>query len=121
MNKFKNKSVLGINHIQFRSKVESEHALWLESERRAGRVLEWIYERGYELKSEGKLIGRHKPDFTVMLPDGRVEVHEVKGGRATQTEAWRLRKKLFEANYPHIKYRVFAFGIERKPRVIQWG
>ena len=67
-----------------------------------------------------KLIGRHKPDFTITLPDGRIEVHEVKGGQATKTEAWGLRKKLFEANYPHIRYRVFEFGSERRARVIRW-
>lgn len=138
MNKFRNVVSKGVRGIMFRSKAERDHALWLEAERRAGRIKKWEYEKSYELTASDpypgdslspaqnvgsptiKLIGRHKPDFTVTLPDGRTEVHEVKGGNATKTEAWGLRKKLFEANYPHIRYRVFEFGGERRARVIQW-
>ena len=59
-------------------------------------------------------IGGHKPDFLVELPDGRIEVHERKGGQATKTEAWGLRRKIFEANYPHITYRVFDGNLKTK-------
>lgn len=79
---------------------------------KAGLIHSWEYEKLYELWAEGRLIGTHKPDFTVYLPGGRVEVHEVKGGRATMTEAWAIRKKLFQANYPNIKYKVFGTGVK---------
>ena len=136
--KYGNSVVHGIRGYTYRSKAERDHALWLEAERRSGRVKAWEYEKSYDLTAgdpfpgdsikagervgDGgiKLIGRHKPDFTITLPDGRIEVHEVKGGQATKTEAWGLRKKLFEANYPHIRYRVFEFGSERRARVIRW-
>lgn len=106
--------------ICFRSKAEATHALWLESELQANKILEWIYEKRYLLEVNGSLVATHKPDFTIVLKDGREVVHEVKGGRATMTEAWALRRNLFEAIYPHIKYEVFANWESRRRRYI-WG
>ncbi len=120
MNKYGAVIVRGIGGYTYRSKAERDHALWLEAERRSGRIKAWEYEKSYDLLAYEKLIGRHKPDFTITLKDGRNEVHEVKGGNATKTEAWGLRKKIFEANYPFIRYRVFEFGGERRSRTIQW-
>lgn len=110
MNKFN-----AISSGGYRSKAENLHSLWLRSEIRAKRIVQFKYEVSYDLfawtsqlgKSEKVFIGKHKPDFTVEFPNGCIEVHEVKGGNATKTEAWNLRKKIFEANYPHILYKVF--------------
>ena len=105
---------------ELRSDAEVKHALWLLGELRAKRILDFEFEKPWELfacsEMTGirKLIGHHKVDFTVTLPDGRVEVHEVKWGQATQTEAWQLRRKIFEANYTHVRYRVFEFGSEKR-------
>lgn len=108
MNKYRNRPPeLPLKGVYFKSQAERNHALWLESEKQAGRVAHWQYEMSYDLKANGKLVSKHKPDFTVTLPNGVVEVNEVKGGLATQTDAWRLRRKLFVANFPHIKYKVF--------------
>lgn len=127
----------------YRSDAEVKHGLWLLAELRAGRVKDFEFEKAWELfscrvghseivisekgmSSSGiepfrpvKTIGHHKPDFTVWLPDGRTEVHEIKAGQATQTEAWQLRKKIFEANYPWCRYRVFEFGMEKRKWFIQ--
>jgi len=128
----------------YQSEANVKHGLWLLGELRAGRIKEFEYEKRWELFScqvatpqivisEGgrisvdrnepfgptKTVGHHKPDFTVWLKDGRVEVHEVKWGRATQTEAWHLRRKIFEANYPWCRYRVFEFGSEKRKWFIQ--
>lgn len=108
-NKYKNKQANALGH-SFRSQAERNHALWLEAEQQAGRIAGYLYEKSYPLICHGKLIGKHKPDFTVAYKTGRVEVHEVKGGRITMTEAWRLRKKMFEGNYPEIKYVVYLGG-----------
>jgi len=48
-------------------------------------------------------VADHRVDFVVSFPDGREEVHEVKG---FATDVWNLKRKLFEANYPGIPYRV---------------
>ena len=106
--------------IAFRSKAEAMHALWLESEKTAGKILEWCYEKRYPFEVNGKQVASHKPDFTILLNDGREVVHEVKGGQATMTEAWAIRRNLFEAIYPHIKYEVFANWESRRRRYI-WG
>ena len=49
------------------------------------------------------VIGKHIVDFIVVTREGGTEAHEVKG---METAIWRLKKKIFEANYPHIKYVV---------------
>ncbi len=52
------------------------------------------------LALDGTVIGHYTADFSYR-PTDRVGliVEDVKGGRATSTEAYRLRKKIFEANY----------------------
>ena len=45
----------------------------------------------------------HLVDFLVCHNDGSFEVIEVKG---MKTEVWKLKRKWFEACYPHIKYTV---------------
>lgn len=129
-NKFGNQAA-AVFGISFKSGAERDHALWLQSEKQARRITSWQYEKSYDLlafddvsgsSSGGKvLIGKHKPDFTVELANGTTEVHEIKGGRATKTEAWELRRKIFKANYPHIRYKVFD-GLVRVHggRVIQF-
>ena len=57
----------------------------------------------YSINIDGQFICKHKVDFLVMLNDGKLEVHEVKG---RTTKDWILKKKMFEARYPDIKYVV---------------
>lgn len=114
MNKFKNIPV-NWNGMGFRSKAERMHAMWLNSEQEAGKIIGWAYEKQYDLfawtsqlgKNEKVFIGKIIPDFTVDMKNGCTEVHEVKGGDATKTAIWSMKKKIFEANYPWILYRVF--------------
>lgn len=132
MSKFGNVKVTGLGGMSFKSKREREHALWLASELQAGRIKAWQYEKSYDLfASNGMklhpefppsvLIGKHKPDFTVTLLDDREEVHEIKGGPATKTEAWYLRMKIFKANRPEVAYKVFdGLPRVRGGRVIQY-
>lgn len=102
-----------------RSKLEFNHALWLLAEWQAKRVKQWEYEKQYDLIVDGKTVCAIVPDFTVALPDGRTEVHEIKSP-ATKTDVWRIKSKLFCILYPHIRYRLFESGFERKPSVIEW-
>lgn len=96
-----------IRDCDFKSKAEVDHAYFLEYERQMGRVAAWAYEVEYDLLVNGKSVGAHKPDFTVWYPNGTVEVHEIKGGRISKTEAWALRRQIFRAVYPEIFYRTF--------------
>lgn len=96
-----------ISECHFRSEVEREHAYFLEYEKQMGRVKAWQYEVEYPLIMKGKTVGIMLPDFTVYYPNGRIEINEIKGGAIFKDEKWRLQKRIFEALYPHIEYRVF--------------
>lgn len=49
----------------------------------------------------------HRPDFGYEeVENGVLVVEEVKGGRATQTPAFRLRMRLFLGRFPNIDYRL---------------
>lgn len=54
----------------------------------------------------------HDIDFVVIHPGGQVELVEIKGGKATQTAAWKLKRSLLEASllreHPEIKYSVVS-------------
>lgn len=55
---------------------EAEYALILDARVAAGEVAEYWYERWtFKLADDC----RWTPDFVVMLPDGTLEIHEVKG------------------------------------------
>ena len=56
---------------------EKLYATWLEARKRSGDISDWMYER-VTFKLGDDL--RYTPDFFVLLPNGEVEIHEVKGG-----------------------------------------
>jgi hypothetical protein len=89
---------LGHNHP---SMVECRFCEALQAAKKDGSVKEFFYEMKYDLMVNGIKIGSHKPDFTVIYPDGRTVVQEIKG---YVTRDFILRKKIFEANYPKIPY-----------------
>ena len=82
---------------------EANYAEELDWRLKAKEIKEWTPQFKVELKVNGKLICRYYPDFRVVLPDGEVEFHEVKGGQATQTDVWKMKWKLFEALMPEIE------------------
>lgn len=70
---------------------------------KAGKINSFDYAKRYELIVNGMTVGHHKPDFSVITNEGKIEVHETKG---MDTPDWILRKKVFEACYPEIPYIV---------------
>lgn len=84
------------------SRLERNYCEQLEMLRQSGDIDSFEYNKRYELRVNGVLVGHHKPDFTV-LRGGKVEVHETKG---MITSDFILRKKVFEACYPSIPYIV---------------
>jgi hypothetical protein len=86
----------------FDSKHEARVWLELQAEHQAGRIKALQRQRVFPLivlAKDGlpKLVGRYTADF-VCHRDGQLEVIDAKS-RATKTEAYQLRKKLFEALY----------------------
>ena len=111
-NKYKNvrQTIDGIN---FDSKKEADYYLQLKIEKKARLIKDFERQVSFELrgwtanaqKEVGIAVCRHIVDFYVTLKDGTKEVREVKS-YGTMTDVWKLKHKLFEANYPDIPYRI---------------
>ena len=100
--KFNNvKTFCGLGH-KHASKGEASKCLELHLLLRVKELnLESIeYEKVYTIKCNGVKICTHKPDFTLNYID-HIEVVEYKG---VATSTWKLKRKLFMACYPAIKY-----------------
>lgn len=91
------------------SKGEAEYCNELYMRKAAGDIKDYRCQMPFNLYAFNfkdctpKLIGIHKVDFWVINCDLSDEVHEFKGKK---TEAFNLRKKFFESNYPDIPYKI---------------
>lgn len=97
-NASRSKCNLGHSHP---SMLEGQYCNQLQMLLKAKEIKAFEYGKKYELRVNGKLIGCHKPDFTVTTNEGKTEIHETKGMITTD---FMLRKNLFEAIYPEIPY-----------------
>ena len=102
-NKYSNKNcTCNLGHIHD-SRAEARYCDELTLRLKAGEIEEVRYQVKYDLKANGEHVTNHIVDFVVTFPDGNIEVHEYKG---FATEVWKLKMKLFEANFPTIPYIV---------------
>lgn len=108
-----------VDGITFHSKKEAQYYGQLKIERRAGLIKSFERQVSFDLFGAephdiskmdargcvrtGRKVCAHIVDFLVTLPDGSKEVREVKG---FATDVWDLKRKLFEANYPELPYKV---------------
>lgn len=76
------------------NKTEQAYAAGLEARRAAGEVAWWRFE-GVKLRLGDSTF--YTPDFAVMLADGRMEMHEVKG---FWTDDARVKIKVAADMYP---------------------
>ena len=76
---------------------EATHAEELDWRIKAGEVKEVIPQYKIPLKINDRHIANYYIDFKVVLSDGDIEYHEVKG---FETDLWRLKWKMTEALYP---------------------
>ncbi len=91
------------------NKTEAAYARVLESRKLAGEVLWYEYEAITLKLAAGS---RYTPDFAVMLADGLLELHEVKG---RWTEAARVRIHVAAEKFP------FRFlGIQKGGKLEGW-
>ncbi len=104
-NKFGNVPKICRQGIKHKSSSEADHCdkLYLESHSRDSQVVKIHHELRYLMTVNGKLVCTHSPDWTLELKDGTKKVVEYKG---IGTPSWKLKKKLFEALFPHIPYTV---------------
>lgn len=94
------------------SKKEANRAFELEMLERLGKIKElkkqvhFVLQEGY-VNKHGKKIRpiTYIADFTY-VEDGVLVVEDVKGGIATQTEVFKIKRKILEYKYPDIEFRV---------------
>ncbi len=86
------------------SRKEAAYAAELDMLKRAEdpaqRVTEYERQVSFDIIVGKQKICRYVADFVVMYADGRREVVDVKGFK---TAIYKLKKKMFEACYPHLK------------------
>lgn len=101
-------STCSVDGLKFDSRREADYYGQLKLEKRAGLIKEFRRQVEVDLFAwdgdEGsKRVCCHRVDFLVTMPDGSEQVREVKG---FATDLWDLKRKIFEANYPDIHYKV---------------
>lgn len=95
------------------SKKEANRAFELELLAKYGKIknlqkqVPFVLQEGY-VNKQGKKIRpiTYIADFTY-VEDGVLVVEDVKGGIATQTEVFKIKRKMLEYKYPDIEFRVF--------------
>ena len=85
------------------SREEAEYCNILLFMKKAKEIKDYSVQYGVDLTVNGKTICRHIVDFRVENNDGSIEMYEYKG---FPTAIWDLKRKLFEALYPDIKYNI---------------
>jgi hypothetical protein len=98
-----------IRGIQFDSKKEAERYLVLLSREQEGEITGLEVHPSYELQSSFKHRGKtirainYEADFEYIDRDYNTVVEDVKG---METPTFRLKKKMFLHNYPHIEFKI---------------
>ena len=85
--------------ILFGSKAEARRYQELKLMQAAGEIARLECHPRWRLVVNGVEVGSYIADFVYWTPDGRRVVEDVKGGRATMTPAYLLKKKLMLALY----------------------
>lgn len=101
--------------ITFASKKEAWAYPRMQERVDAGEIINLVRQPKYELQpafvnNAGEKVAAitYKPDFGYEdAVTGVPGVVEVKGGKGTQTQASRLRIKLFQYKYPHIRFELW--------------
>lgn len=96
------------------SKKEADYCNQLELLKKAGEIISYDSQYKFELfAGDNEFICFHIVDFLVRAKNFNDEVHEVKSNfflisHSPAAELWKLKKRLFEINYPSIKYIVIG-------------
>lgn len=89
--------------VWYASKSEARYARYLDALKKKGTIESWERQVRYTLKVNGEKVCQMVPDFRVTYPNGKVELHEVKGH---PTPVWKMKMRLFKALYPDMEYVV---------------
>jgi len=101
MNKYRAKKTQ-YNGRLYDSKGEAQLAQNIDLLVRVGEVKQVTPQAVFKLRGQnGSIVCKHIVDFLLEMADGTIEAWEYKG---METATWKLKRKLFVDNYPHIKY-----------------
>ena len=93
------------NHIHD-SGFEANYCNELQLRVNAADIKDYETQKRFDLHGrDGKKVCSHYPDFLIEKFDGTKYVDECKS-KGTVTSTWRLKKALFEHEYPEIQYNV---------------
>lgn len=90
-----------VDDIRFDSKLEANRYSHLKMRERAGEIANVELQPGFALKAEnGEVVATYKADFSYedAILKRRV-VEDCKGGKATQTAVFKLKSRMFRAQY----------------------
>jgi len=114
--KLSNKSVF-YNGEKYDSVGEKEYAIFLDFQKKAGDIKDWLRQVKIDLKANGKHITNYYIDFIVEHLDGTKELVEYKGYR---TYHWQLKFRLLQAQlqeiYPGAKLTLVNHKSKYKPK-----
>ncbi|HHB2168499.1 TPA: DUF1064 domain-containing protein [Bacillus cereus] len=105
MSKYNNKKVKLDGHV-FDSKAEADYYSGLKIRQAAGEISSFELQPRFTLQPAFIKNGKkyqaitYSADFMVYLPNGDVEVVDIKG---MVTETFAVKKKMFEYKYPHLQ------------------
>ncbi|PEP80705.1 hypothetical protein CN581_14520 [Bacillus toyonensis] len=105
MSKYNNKNVKLDGHV-FDSKAEGDYYSGLKVRQAAGEITSFELQPRFNLqpafiKNGKKFVAiTYSADFMVYLPNGDVEVVDIKG---MITETFAVKRKMFEYRYPHLQ------------------
>lgn len=105
MNKYNAKKV-EVDDIIFHSKAEADYYSGLKIRQAAGEISNFELQPRFTLQPTFIKNGKkyqaitYSADFMVYLPNGDVEVVDIKG---MVTETFAVKKKMFEYKYPHLQ------------------
>jgi hypothetical protein len=99
-NKYGNKTSV-YNNYRYDSQAEAGYAMQLDLRIKAGEVSSYERQHRLSLDIDGHHIANYYVDFMVVLSDGRVQYHEVKG---FPTPEWSLKWKMAMAIYGKEKF-----------------
>ena len=80
------------------NRTETSYAQYLEGEKQSGRVADYWFESLKLKVADGTCW--YTPDFMVLLPDGRLELHEVKGSPRVFFDDAKCKVKVVATSFP---------------------
>lgn len=116
MSKYNNKKV-ELDGREFDSEAESKYYELLKERQAAGEIQSIELQPAFVLQPGFKKNGKrfdaitYKADFMIYLPNGDVEVIDVKG---VETDTFNLKKKMFEYKFPHLSLVLIGYKTRQK-------